>query len=201
MKIHRWNAINRLALLGIAMVAAVAMARPALADTLAVSADLPVSSSVTLKSAGSPATTYDSKSISGFTLGVSFPFLLGLGYENYSSSFSKSSTNTKFDYDVTMYDIFVNLPIPVVNIALGAGTGTGSVSHVNFPGMSSPFKDGDLTQWFASIGIPITPLVDVHVGYHSFSGKNKATTAAAASGFSDITVDGSMYSVGVKIGF
>jgi hypothetical protein len=199
MKTIGWKALNLSTILAIALAGALAVARPARADTLSVSADLPVSSSVTLKSSGGTSTTYDSKSISGVTLGLSFPFLIGVGYENYSSSFSK--TGTKFDYDVMMYDIFVNLPIPVVNIAIGAGAGTGKFANVNTPGFSSPFKDADLTQWFASLGYPILPLVDLHIGYHSFSGKNKATSAAAAAGFSDVNVDGSMYSLGVKIGF
>jgi hypothetical protein len=195
MKTNGWKAIHLSAILAIAVAGALAVARPARADTLSVSADLPVASSVTLKSSGGTATTYDSKSISGVTAGVSFPFLIGLGYEDYSNSFSKSGT--KFDYDVTMYDIFLNLPIPVVNIAIGAGMGTGSLSQPSSQqGGAHPFKDADLTQWFASLGYPIFPLVDLHVGYHSFSGTNKGKLGAP-----DLKVDGSMYSLGVKIGF
>jgi hypothetical protein len=208
MKTTGWKANYRAALMGIAMVGALAVARPAWADTLSVSADLPVSSSITVKQAanaasGNPAstTTFDSKSISGYTLGLSFPFLIGLGYENYSSSLSKGvpAGTLKFDYDVTMYDIFLNLPLPVINIAIGAGMGTGKIANEKLNGVSqtSTSKDADLTQWFASLGIPVAKLVDLHVGYHSFSGTNKTKTVTQ----SDRKVDGSMYSVGVKIGF
>jgi hypothetical protein len=193
MNFLRSHVALRVALVGIALLGGIAMAQSVRADTLAVSADLPVAMSLTANSGGT-STSYSASSVSGLGLGVSLPFLVGLGYEDYTGKFSKSGN--KFDYGVTMYDIFLNLPIPIVNIAIGGGIGNGAVSNSN-SGVSKPFKDADLTQWFASLGFSILPFVDLHLGYHSFSGNNKAKTVA----FNDLKVDGNMTSLGVKIGF
>ena len=192
MKLFGMNKACRAGLTGLALMGFVLAAQTARADTLAVSADLPVAMDLTIKSSGTT-TNYSDSSVSGLGVGVSLPFLIGLGYENYAGKFSKSGS--KFDYGVSMYDLFINLPIPVVNIALGGGVGTGSISKTNF---GNVYKDADLTQWFASLGIPILPLVDVHVGYHAFSGTNKAKSG---TGFSDAKASGDMWSLGVKVGF
>lgn len=198
MKTIGWNAIIRPALLALALWAALAVARPALAAGWGVSADLPFMSSLTLKPGvgTSGSQTLSDSSVSGFTAAVSLGWL-GLDYENYVNSFSKSGL--KFDYDVTMYDILVNLPIPVVDIVLGGGVGNGSFSNCKIAGTGCTFqlKTANLTGYFASFGIPIFPLVDLHLGYHVFSGTNDAKVA----GVSKETVSGDMYSLGIRVGF
>jgi len=197
MKTIGWNAIKRPALLALALCAALAIARPALADTFSVSADLPFASSLTLKPGvgTSGSQTLSDTSVSGFTAAVSFSWL-GLDYEDYASSFSKSGL--KFDYNVQMYDILLNLPIPVVDVVIGGGVGNGSFSNCKLNGVGCTFqlKTANLTGYFASLGIPIFPLIDLHLGYHVFSGTNDSKV-----GGSNEKVNGDMYSLGIKVGF
>jgi len=189
------NAIRKLGtVFGLTLLAIGLLALPARADTFSVTGDLPVTMSLALDDGQGNKDTKDASSVAGYKLGLSLPFLIGFGYESYGGKFgSNKAVPASFKYDVTMFDIFLNLPIPFVNIALGGGLGTGKISDV--PGVD--FKDASLTQWFASVGIPIATVFDVHVGYHSFSGKNKADTA----GVPDIKVDGNMVSIGAKFGF
>jgi len=191
MKLLGRHSVSRAAILAIALGTILAVGQSAHADTLAVSADLPVSMSISAKSSGTTH-NYNDSSVSGLGVGLSLPFLIGLGYENYSGAFS--GAGNRFNYGVTMYDLFLNLPIPVVNIAIGAGVGNGSIGGGN---VGSSYKDASLTQWFASLGVPILPLLDIHVGYHAFSGTNDAKTA----GKSNISVNGDMWSLGLKLGF
>lgn len=72
-------------------------------------------------------------------------------------------TGTKVDF--TMLDLSYLLPIPVVNLTLG-----GSAGAVAFDG-GTLSETGTATALWASFGIPIIPLLDVHVGYHQVSAK------------------------------
>ncbi len=191
-----WIAVGKWAAgFGVTLLAVGLLALPARADTISVFADLPVAMSLKLDDGQGNTDSKDATGLSGYKLGVTLPFFVGLAYESYGSKFASNKViPTSFNYDVTMYDLFFNLPLPIVNIAAGAGLGTGRLSNVT----GASFKDAALAQWFASLGYNIVPLVDVHFGYHSFSGTNKGDTPA---GVPDIKVNGDMWSLGVKIGF
>lgn len=172
------------------------LAQTARADTLSVFADLPVAMDLKLDNQKGQTDSMSASGLSGYVVGLTLPIFVGLAYESYGSKFNSSNViGGSFRYDVTMYDLFLNLPLPVVNIAAGLGTGTGSVSS---PPAGVSVKDATLTQWFASLGIPVLPLVDVHLAYHSFSGTNAISTPA---GQPDLKTNGTMWSLGVKVGF
>src|SRR5262249_50901559 len=136
---------------------------------------------------------HSSSGVSGYSLGVSLPFFVGLGMDSYTASFPAKGGAGKFDYTVNMYNLFVNLPIPVVNIALGVGAGTGHVGGSS----AGSYKDADLTQFMASFGFNILPLVDLHLGFRGFTGTNKPK----GTNTSKTDVDGKTYTLGVKVGF
>lgn len=192
-----WIAVGKWAtFFGVTLLAIGLLALPARADTLSVFADLPVAMSLKLDDGQGNTDTKDASGLSGYKVGVTLPFFVGLAYESYGSKFSGNKVvGQSFRYDVTMYDLFLNLPLPVVNIAAGGGIGKGKFSD-GPPGVT--VDDANLTQWFASLGYNIVPLVDVHFGYHAFSGKNPISTP---SGQPDLKVNGDMWSLGLKIGF
>jgi hypothetical protein len=183
-------------LLAATFLGAALLARPARADTFSVFADLPVDFSLHLDNGAGTTENASASGLSGYKVGITLPIFVGLAYESYGGKFnSPNIVGQSFNYDVTMVDLFLNLPLPVLNIAVGLGQGTGKFS--NGPANVS-VKDANLSQWFASLGINVAPLVDVHLGYHSFSGKNEVTTPPGSPG---LKVDGTMTSLGVKIGF
>lgn len=185
---------------GIAMLLVQGVAR---ADVFSVTADVPVSLALKLDN------TTVGNSVSGYAVGVSLPFLIGFGVEGYKATMSKKDFGAKGDLNFNLVDVFVNLPIPVVNIALGLGAGTATFDPDKFS-VSDPvlgngtlkFGSAPLTQYFASVGIPIAKVFDVHVGYHVLSGKFDEK-GSFASGNSKVSADlkANMLSVGAKIGF
>ncbi|HEX7926017.1 MAG TPA: hypothetical protein VF678_00410 [bacterium] len=154
------------------------------ADVFSVFADAPVASSLELDKQS----TVKADGVSGYKVGVTLPIFLGLAYESYAIKLSKSAG----DFDVSMADVFLNLPFPVVNLAIGLGAGTGT-SNGN---AGDFYKAGQLTQYWASIGIPFAVLFDVHLGYHVFSG-----SLPGKPNVPDSDVKGTMTSLGVKVGF
>ena len=156
-----------------------------------VAADLPVSYSF-----DSSATVDD---LSGIKIGVSLPFLPPLAYEKYSLSTFVS--NVKTDVDVTMIDIFWELPIPIISITLGAGIGSASLTQT---AVTNTFDDASLFQGFFSLGIPFFPFLDIHVGYHFLRGSATVASGSPITGPSagdKFVMDGTMISIGIKLGF
>ncbi len=196
MKMQKGQASKLATLLGLALAVAVLLAQPAHADTFSVFADLPVDFSLHLDNGAGTTETASASGLSGYKVGITLPIFIGLAYESYGGKFnSPNIVGQSFNYDVTMYDLFLNLPLPVINIAVGAGAGTGKFS--NGP-VGVTVKDANLSQWFASLGVNVAPLVDIHVGYHSFSGTNDIANVPGAPG---LKVGGTMTSLGIKIGF
>jgi hypothetical protein len=181
--------MRKLILGGAAVLALMLTFVPGRADALlSVSADLPLQYSF---NEGGKA-----DSVSGVIVGVSLPFLVGLGYEGYQIKDKDKDTDSESKVDVKMFDLFIDLPVPIVNIAAGVGFGTGKTT------ITSPFgtftaKDATLTQYFVSLGVPFLVIADVHLGYHVVMGK--ADMNAPATG--TVKLDGKMYTLGVKIGF
>jgi hypothetical protein len=183
-------------LLGLALLAAALWALPARADTISVFADLPLDFSLTVDGGQGKSDTSSASNLSGYKVGFTLPIFVGLAYESYGGQFNSANVvGQSFNYDVTMVDVFFNLPLPKVNIALGVGAGTGKFSK-GPAGVT--VNDAILTQTFASLGINVAPLVDLHVGYHMLSGTNDF---ANAPGVPSLKVAGTMTSLGIKLGF
>lgn len=161
------------------------VAGPVWADTLSVSADIPVSYSFS-------ASGVSSSKASGVLVGVSLPFLVGLGYENYKVTGTDASNYTLTN-KTSMYDVFVDLPIPIVSVRLGAGLGKGDVSSTN-TGVS--YDSATMHQVFANVGWEILPFLDVHLGIHNVTGNAKVTGTST-----NVPLGGKMYTIGAKLGF
>ena len=167
---------------------------PAKADLLSVHADIPLSFSPTQEGADTP------DSISGARVGLSLFILpLGIAYESYEVSYSSDSVDSKDTYQIA--SVFVNLPVPVVNIAFGAGagmvTGEGELSN----GTKLAADDSAATSFFATLGYPILPLFDVHVGYQVINAKKVEVKNPNGGIEYERDPSGTVWTAGIKIGF
>ena len=126
----------------------------------------------------------ESKSMSGYLIGVQLPFAVGLGVDSYKT---KVKDMEYLELETNMYNIFYQLPIPVVNLIFGLGAGNHQFKCSDvFDGAHSPaiscedyFKKGSVTQWYTSIGIPIIPFFDIHLSYRSINSKKVEMTSKA----------------------
>lgn len=169
-----------------------ASAGTALADTLSVSADVPIVYTFSESGLKDP-------SASGVLVGVSLPFLVGFGAESYKvkgklAPFVPTDPQKDFQYDVTMLDLFLNLPFPVANLVLGVGAGQGSFDEVP---ASNLVDTATLTQAYFSIGIPFAVLFDAHVGYHVIRGDADFKDGSGQK----LNLDAEMATIGIKVGF
>jgi len=179
--------------IALAAVFILAFASAAQADTFSVFADVPVAGEMKSTPAVGKAIGTET-SPSGFKVGLTLPFYVGLAYESYSQGIDPTTIGgaTGYSFNTTMTDVFLNLPLPVVNIAVGMGAGT---STIKGPQAVVGISDAALTQTFVSLGLPFAAVFDVHLGYHMISGKQPV------KGSADYNVSGSMTSLGVKFGF
>ena len=143
----------------------------AYAALLNFSAGVPFSHSITGKSADG--TTNVPDGTSGVFIQIGLPLLPGIGIDNYKTKL-KSGTctgcwNIPIDLATTMYNLYYILPIPIINLTVGAGIGT---TEYQCAGCGEDFDKGSASQWYASIGMPIIPLFDMHLSYRSISAKN-----------------------------
>lgn len=178
--------MSRFKQLLMALVLSVGLAAPAHADMMGVSLDVPVSHSFTdkdLSSDGAP---------SGFMVGVTLPFFMGLGYEDYKTPIE--STGSSIDLTTKMYNVFLDLPFPMLNLVVGAGVGK---TNLDCDICSDFFEEGNASEIYGSLGFPIVfGVFDVHVGYRQVSAKVKDSTTGE-----DYDASGNVTSLGVKFGF
>tara|TARA_A100001388_G_C28726764_1_gene479367 strand:+ start:569 stop:1129 length:561 start_codon:yes stop_codon:yes gene_type:complete len=167
---------------------------PAKADLLSVHADIPLSFSPTQEGADTP------DSISGARVGLSLFILpLGIAYESFEVSYSSDSVDSKDTYQIA--SVFVNLPVPVINIALGAGAGMVIGEDEKKDGTKLTADDSAATSFFATLGYPVLPLFDVHVGYQVINA-NKADVKNPSGGIEyERDPSGTVWTAGIKIGF
>ncbi|HKI99948.1 MAG TPA: hypothetical protein VKB51_15845 [bacterium] len=156
------------------------------ADTFSVSVDTPVSYKFN-------ESALNADKASGVIVGVSLPFLIGIGGESYKVTGTVPGTGNSLENKVTMVDVYFDAPVPVINLRLGAGVGKG---EFDTPAGAGAFDTATMTQLFVNVGIPFAEVFDVHVGYHAISGKAKEK----ASGL-DASVGAKMFTVGLKVGF
>jgi len=112
---------------------------------------------------------------SGYFLGINFPVGLGLGIDSYKTKF-KGDTSKIVTF---MYNVFYQFPIPVINITIGLGSGKTmldcNVCEEDYTdpesGYKTGYKAGEASQWFTSLGIQITQLIDIHVSFRSVTNK------------------------------
>lgn len=161
-------------------------ASPAWADTLSLSADVPVSYAFS-------ASNLNTDKASGVIFGVSLPFLVGIGAESYKVTGTDKSTSSKLTSQVTMADLYVDLPVPFVNIRVGGGLGKSDYAS---PTGTSNYDTAILHQVFVNVGWPFAEVFDVHLGFHNVTGNAKLTGTNTNQ-----PVGGKMYTLGLKVGF
>ena len=107
-----------------------------------------------------------------FKFGV--PVLPGIGIDSYKTKLKDS----EIYLGTTIYNIYYLLPIPIINLTLGLGTGTTEMKCPagTFSGIAADcsgiYDKGSASQWYASVGMPIIPLFDMHLSYRSVTAKN-----------------------------
>lgn len=160
-------------------------ALPAWADTLSVSADIPVVYSFSESNLKSP-------SASGVLVGLSLPTLLGIGAESYKVKGQVASLSTDYEYKVTMVDLYLHVPFPAGNLVVGAGMGKGRFATVP---ASNAYPDASLKQVYFSVGVPFGGVFDAHVSYHVVRGDTNIPYSQK------INLDAQMATIGLKVGF
>ena len=161
---------------------------PAQAEFLSVSADLPIGHSFRNSSINADGT-------SGFGLQVKFPFLVGVGLEQYDTKLKGSTHHVLTD----LYDVFYQLPIPVINITVGVGYGKTQLQCDACTGITT-YKDANTSTNFVQLGWPILPLIDLHVGLHNTYGTIESTDVATGT-ITKSDIGGAVSSLGLSIGF
>ena len=189
--------MKKLLFLSLLVVSVMLVGAPARADLVAVSAD------AVLNYDYNHAGDVSNINASGYKVGVSVPiFFVGLGYETYTV---KSKLQQKpplnsigFESDVTMFDVFADVPFPFLNLTVGAGVGKATFAgYDEFNGSQVvAADDASMKQVFFTVGYPFLGIFDVHLGYHSISGK-----ATQQGGGGEFDLGASMLTLGMRVGF
>ena len=109
-----------------------------------------------------------SDGVSGAFIQVGVPLLPGIGMDSYKTKL-KDQTPT-IEVATMIYNLYYLLPIPIINLTLGVGAGS---TELQCSDCSSVYDKGSASQWYASFGMPIIPLFDLHLSYRSVSSKIK----------------------------
>ena len=107
-----------------------------------------------------------SDGVSGIFIQVGVPVLPGIGMDSYKTKFENSTT----ELATMIYNLYYLLPIPIINLTLGVGVGS---TELQCSTCAALFDKGSASQWYASLGMPIIPLFDLHLSYRSVSSKIK----------------------------
>ena len=134
---------------------------------LSFSAGVPFSHTITGKY--NDGTAIKSDGVSGMFIQVGVPIFPGVGMDSYKTKLKCASCDKELSVSTTMYNLYYLLPIPIINLTLGAGIGT---TEYQCAVCGETFDKGSASQWYASIGMPIIPLFDLHLSYRSVSAKN-----------------------------
>ena len=129
------------------------------------SVGIPFSHTITGKY--SDGTEIKSDGVSGMFIQVGVPILPGIGIDSYKTKL-KDKTPT-VELATMIYNLYYLLPIPIINLTLGVGVGSTELQCST----CAAFDKGSASQWYASFGMPIIPLFDLHLSYRSVSSKIK----------------------------
>ena len=113
-------------------------------------------------------TEVKSDGVSGAFIQVGVPILPGIGIDSYKTKL-KDNTPT-IEVATMIYNLYYLLPIPIINLTLGVGVGS---TEMQCSWCAASMDKGSASQWYASFGMPIIPLFDLHLSYRSVSSKIK----------------------------
>ena len=111
----------------------------------------------------------ESDGVSGYFIQIGVPMLPGIGMDSYKTPIKCTNCDQEYHIATSIYNLYYLLPIPIINLTLGAGIGT---TEYQCTICGEVFDKGSASQWYASIGMPIIPLFDLHLSYRSVSAKN-----------------------------
>ena len=152
------------------------------------SVGVPLSHTITGKY--SDGTEIKSEGVSGTFIQVGVPMLPGIGMDSYKT---KLESDAPFELETMIYNLYYLLPIPIINLTLGVGTGS---TTFKCSGCDAYFDKGSASQWYASFGMPIIPLFDLHLSYRSVSSKIKTK-----SGSIEHDLSGNIMGLGIGFNF
>ena len=152
------------------------------------SVGVPLSHTITGKY--SDGTEIKSEGVSGTFIQVGVPMLPGIGMDSYKT---KLESDAPFELETMIYNLYYLLPIPIINLTLGVGTGSTTFKCSD---CDAYFDKGSASQWYASFGMPIIPLFDLHLSYRSVSSKIKNK-----SGSMEHDVSGNVMGLGIGFNF
>ena len=132
-----------------------------------------------------------SDGVSGAFIQVGVPLLPGIGMDSYKTKL-KDNTPT-IEVATMIYNLYYLLPIPVINLTLGVGVGS---TELQCDTCATSFDKGSASQWYASFGMPIIPLFDLHLSYRSVSSKIKNK-----SGTNEHDLGGNVMGLGIGFNF
>ena len=122
---------------------------------------------------------------------VGVPIFPGVGMDSYKTKL-KDNTPT-IEVATMIYNLYYLLPIPVINLTLGVGVGS---TELQCSYCATDFDKGSASQWYASFGMPIIPLFDLHLSYRSVSSKIKQK-----SGDNEHDFSGNVMGLGIGFNF
>ncbi len=154
------------------------------------SVGVPLSHTITGKD--SDGTEIKSDGVSGTFIQVGVPILPGIGIDSYKTKL-KDKTPT-VELATMIYNLYYLLPIPIINLTLGVGVGSTELQCST----CAAFDKGSASQWYASFGMPIIPLFDLHLSYRSDSSKIKIKSIA---GGGEHDLSGNVMGLGIGFNF
>ena len=128
-----------------------------------------------------------SDGVSGAFIQVGVPILPGIGIDSYKT---KLKDQDELEVATMIYNLYYLLPIPIINLTLGVGVGSTELQ------CGDCTAKGSASQWYASFGMPIIPLFDLHLSYRSVSSKIKNK-----SGSMEHDVSGNVMGLGIGFNF
>ena len=188
---------------------------PSFAFSLSVG--MPVGSTITGEKPAGWTTNYKSEGVSGYFLGVQLPFSVGLGLDSYKTNLKVDPGEGEMKLATSMYNLYYQLPVPVINLIIGIGTGkhtmecatckegymksysydsTGDGTKDTTESEQAGYKSGSVSQWYASIGMPIMPLFDIHLSYRSITSKK-----VVSSGVTELDLSSNVTGIGFAFNF
>ncbi len=153
------------------------------------SVGMPLSHTITGKE--SDGTEIKSDGVSGIFIQVGVPMLPGIGMDSYKTKLKNSTTTLA----TMIYNLYYLLPIPIINLTVGVGTGS---TELQCSSCAALFDKGSASQWYASFGMPIIPLFDLHLSYRSVSSKIKIKSIA---GGGEHDLSGNVMGLGIGFNF
>lgn len=151
------------------------------------SVGIPFSHTVTGKY--SDGTEIKTDGVSGMFIQVGLPIFPGIGMDSYKTKLK----DTTIELATMIYNLYYLLPIPIINLTIGGGVGS---TEFQCSGCAADFDKGSASQWYASFGMPIIPLFDLHLSYRSVSSKIKEK-----GGTNEHDVSGNVMGLGIGFNF